>query len=93
MDEIKTITVADAVNRQHELERLANNMRLLNQYFLNVSSDDLEHIADKHGMNDTVLNIMDKAVNELYALAKYVESTVQNTPMPNTAYPISKPSN
>lgn len=69
------MTVKEANMRLKELERLAKNTRLVNQYFLQLSEEELEKIADKHGIDSPVKNVMSALTEEIYSMAeKYKEA-------------------
>ena len=71
------MTVKEANKRLEELERLAKNTRLINQYFLQLSEEDLEKIADKHGINSPIKNVMSEVTEEMYSAAEKYKRAIE----------------
>lgn len=71
------MTVKEANKRLEELERLAKNTRLINQYFLQLSEEDLEKIADKHGINSPIKNVMSKVTEEMYSATERYKRAIE----------------
>lgn len=71
------MTVKEANKRLEELERLAKNTRLINQYFLQLSEEELEKIADKHGINSPIKNVMSGATEEMYSVAEKYKRAIE----------------
>ena len=73
------MTVREANERLKELERLAKNTRLVNQYFLQLSDEELENIADKHGIDSPIKNVMSKVTEEMYSLAEKYQVAIEES--------------
>lgn len=73
------MTVREANERLKELERLAKNTRLVNQYFLQLSDEELENIADKHGIDSPIKNVMSEATEEMYSLAEKYQVAIEES--------------
>lgn len=71
------MTVKEANKRLEELERLAKNVRLLNQYFLQLSEEELEKIADRHGIDSPVKNIMLEVTEEMHSVAEKYKRAIE----------------
>lgn len=84
------MTVKQAQERIEELEQLANNVRLLNQWALNADEALLEEIETKHGMNSTIPIFTTKATNELYQLVESMKEQFNNTELSIQEYPFMK---
>ena len=69
--------VKDAKKRLKELERLAKNMRLINQYFLNCTDEELEEIAETHGINCPIKKVTEEATEELYTIVGKYERAIE----------------
>lgn len=67
--------VKEANDRLEQLKRLSNNVRLLNQYFLNKSELD-EEIAEATGMNSSVRNTLRDALDEISTMASKYENAI-----------------
>ena len=67
--------VKEANDRLDQLKRLSNNVRLLNQYFLNKSDLD-EEIAEATGMNSSVRNTLRDALDEISTMASKYENAI-----------------
>lgn len=75
--------VKDAYERLKYLKRLANNARLIEQYFLQCSDGDLEEIAERHGINSPINFVMTSVVDELMTLAVKYESAMNEAEIEN----------
>ena len=84
-------TVKDVMQRIEVLDKLANNMRLLNQWALNKDQYDLEAIADRHGMSSGIRAITEDATNELYALRDMLKNMLEDYTIDNPSYPLLPP--
>ena len=73
------MTVREANERLKELERLAKNTRLVNQYFLQLSDEELENIADKHGIDSPIKNVMSEVTEEMYSLADKYQVDIEES--------------
>lgn len=73
------MTVKEANARLKELERLAKNTRLVNQYFLQLSEDELEKIANRHGMDSPVKNIMSEVTEKMYSMAEKYKKSIEES--------------
>ncbi len=73
------MTVREANERLKELERLAKNTRLVNQYFLQLSDEELENIADKHGIDSPIKNVMSEVTEEMYSLAEKYQVAIEES--------------
>lgn len=73
------MTVKEANARSKELERLAENTRLVNQYFLQLSEDELEKIANRHGMDSPVKNIMSEVTEKMYSMAEKYKKSIEES--------------
>ena len=73
------MTVREANERLKELERLAKNTRLVNQYFLQLSDEELENIADKHGIDSPIKNVMSEVTEEIYSLAEKYQVAIEES--------------
>lgn len=69
--------VKEANERLKELECLAKNVRLINQYFLQLSDEELEKIADKHGINSPIKNVMSGAIEEMYSIVEKYKRSIE----------------
>ena len=67
--------VKEAYDRLEQLKKLANNTRLLNQYFLNKSDLD-EEIAEATGMNSSVKNTLREVLDEISTMATKYEKAI-----------------
>ena len=67
--------VKEAYDRLEQLKKLANNTRLLNQYFLNKSDLD-EEIAEATGMNTYVKNTLREVLDEISTMATKYEKAI-----------------
>ena len=67
--------VKEAYDRLEQLKKLANNTRLLNQYFLNKSDLD-EEIAEATGMNTSVKNTLREVLDEISTMATKYEKAI-----------------
>lgn len=67
--------VKEANDRLDQLKRLSNNVRFLNQYFLNKSDLD-EEIAEATGMNSSVRNTLRDALDEISTMASKYENAI-----------------
>ncbi len=67
--------VKEANDRLEQLKRLSNNVRLLNQYFLNKSELD-EEIAEATGMNSSVRNTLRDTLDEISTMASKYENAI-----------------
>ena len=67
--------VKEAYDRLEQLKKLANNTRLLNQYFLNKSDLD-EKIAEATGMNSSVKNTLREVLDEISTMATKYEKAI-----------------
>ena len=73
------MTVREANERLKELERLAKNTRLVNQYFLQLSDEELENIADKHGIDSPIKNVMSEVTEEMYSLTEKYQVAIEES--------------
>lgn len=67
--------VKEAYDRLEQLKKLANNTRLLNQYFLNKSDLD-EEIAEATGMNTSIKNTLREVLDEISTMATKYEKAI-----------------
>lgn len=73
------MTVKEANSRLKELERLAKNTRLVNQYFLQLSEDELEKIANRHGMDSPVKNIMSEVTEKMHSMVDKYKKAIEES--------------
>ncbi len=71
------MTVKEANARLKELERLAKNTRLVNQHFLQLSKEELENIADRHGIDSPIKNVMSAVIEEMYSMAEKYKIAIE----------------
>ena len=62
------MTVKEANNRYEYLKNLSNNLRLIEQYFLNVPEEELEVIAEGHGLNAPIISVMRDVSTEMISM-------------------------
>ena len=62
------MTVKEANNRYEYLKKLSNNLRLIEQYFLNVPEEELEVIAEGHGLNAPIISVMRDVSTEMISM-------------------------
>ena len=72
------VKVRDALMKVSSLRDISNNLRLLNQYFLNQSESYLSEIADSVGINGNIPAILETARLELENMANGLEMSVLN---------------
>lgn len=73
------MTVKEANARLKELERLAKNTGLVNQYFLQLSEDELEKIANRHGMDSPVKNIMSEVTEKMHSMVDKYKKAIEES--------------
>lgn len=71
--------VKEARQKLNELKSLANNTRLIEQYFLQCSDMKLEKIEKKYDINSPINIVMNSAVNELMAVYEKFEHVIDET--------------
>ena len=85
------MTISEGIKRIDDLKKLANNVRLITQYFLNEAPSKLEEIAEKHGIDSPIKNVMSAATEEMYALAESAEKALNEAIIENPTFPLDYP--
>lgn len=79
------MTVAEAMKCVKQIERLQDNIRKLNQYFLNLDTEEIENIANEYDIGIPISNMLSETKLILEHLAVRCQTEIMETQLPETS--------
>ena len=79
------MTIAEAMKSVKQIERLKDNIRKLNQYFLNLDTEEVEDIANEYDVGIPIPTMLSKTELILEHLAVRCQTEIMETQLPEPA--------
>ena len=76
------MTVAEALESVKRINRLDDNLRKLNQYFLNLDIKEVDAIANDHGIDMPIVNLLSETEQIMEHLAVRCQNEIMETQLP-----------
>lgn len=76
------MTIAEALESVKRINRLDDNLRKLNQYFLNLDIEEVEAIANDHGIGMPIVNLLSETEQIIEHLAVRCQNEIMEAQLP-----------